>query len=202
MRQPIAALTEDPGPYAALRGVLIKIFPPESLGIFIVGFLLCAFAGIPFEDVVIDWFRRSFNWLPPAVPAALALSAVSYLALRILFFYDAVFKTLVVCYILARLLYSGVFINQSRMPLWELLHLPQPLPQFYADGAWKFFLIVYCGWALSVLHGFRSVRASLLRNGAEARDIDMAACFLAAFQTGAILLLGGALMVCYAMPPW
>ena len=106
---------------------------------------------------------------------------------------------LVAGFVSTRLLFSGVFLNHSRLKWWELLGLSPPWPRFNADGPGMIFLVVFGAWALFVLHRFHAVREELRRSGAEERDIEGVSCFLAVFQTGGLLLLGGAAACCLAL---
>lgn len=163
------------------RRLAVRALSPDGLGALLVGVILFATVGAPFAL--------------PGGPIILALIAGA------LVLGEAVAVLATFFFVSARLYASGVFENQSGVPLWRCLEEELPAPLFNADGAAMLFLVLFGGWAFSVLVGFQGLRDRLRSADVDDGDVARLAFASTGIQVLCLALAGGAMCLLLGLVP-
>lgn len=167
--------------FAFFRRMAVRAFSPDGLGALLGGFILLSTVGTPF--------------VPPGGLIVMTLLA-GVLALG-----EVVACLAAFLFVSARLYASGVFENQSGVPLWRYFDQELPIPLFNADGAAMFFLVLYGGWAFSVLARFQGLRERLRATGVDDGDVARLAFASTAAQILSLAVVGGCMVIFLGLVP-
>lgn len=178
--RPVAA-TGPEAPANLSRRLVVRALSPDGLGAFLVGIILLATVGAPF-----------------ALPGGLIIIA---LMAGLLALGEAVAVLATILFVSARLYASGVFENQSGVPVWRYVGQELPVPLFNADGAVMLFLVLFGGWAFSVLVGFQGLRERLRSRGVGEADVARLAFTSTGVQVLSLALAGGAMALLLGLVP-
>lgn len=153
--------------------LIVRALSPDGLGAFFFGTILIWTVGTPFP-------------MPVGLAVLAMIAGVQVLG-------EAIAVPATVGFVAARLYASGVFENQSRVPVWRLVGQELPAPLFNADGAGMLFLVVFGSWGVWVLLGFHGQRARLRSAGVSEGDIGTLALSTSVVQFLSLTVAGVAM---------